>query len=88
VAARWLSRLLPGTPAQTRAYREAHITLWCSPDRSETPRYHALNDRAYDSGAPLSGLQQAWHFQVALSEYSRDETRRHRRQRRVSRGRR
>ena len=44
----------------------------CGAIRDETPRYMDLNDRAYDSGAPLTQTQQRWHWQRALTEEDRD----------------
>jgi hypothetical protein len=84
---RWLPGFRPGTPEQARAWRASLIDLWRNPDRAETPRYLALNDRADDLCQPLGRAQQAWHFQVALTEYDRQQTRqrRARRPRRRSR---
>jgi hypothetical protein len=83
---KWFPDYRPATPEQARAYRDAHVALFRNSRyepklrtadgrraiRSETPRYLDLNDRAYDSGAPLSRTQQAWHWHRALSEEDRE----------------
>lgn len=83
---RWFPGFRTGTPEQVRAYRDAHKALFRNSRyesrlrtadgsraiRDETPRYQDLNDRAWDSGAPLSRTQQWWHWQRALTEEDRD----------------
>ena len=71
----WFRRIRKGSAAQVRAYRDAHKALWRNPDREETPRYLDLNSRAYATRAPLSRVQQEWHFQGALREFDREQPR-------------
>jgi hypothetical protein len=86
---RWFPGFRPATPEQTRAYRDAHKDLFRNQMyesklrtadgqraiREETTRYNDLNDRAWNSGAPLSRTQQRWHWQRALTEFDRETSR-------------
>lgn len=83
---KWFPDIRKGTPEQVQAYKDAHKALFRNSRyesklrsgdgkraiREETGRYGDLNDRAYDSGAPLSGTQQRWHWQRALGEEDRE----------------
>jgi hypothetical protein len=70
-----VSRLFPASAGQTLAWRDALRALWRNPDRTETARSTALNDRQDDLMQPLGRVQRAWHFQVALTEHGRQQTR-------------
>ena len=86
---RWFPGFRTGTEEQVREYKDAHKRLFRNARyesslrdaggkraiRDESPRYQRLNDRAYDSGAPLSRTQQWWHWQRALGEEDREFTR-------------
>jgi len=80
---RWFPDYRTATPEQARTYREAHKDLWRQGDheraaglpRDFTAVSERLNSRAYDTRAPLSRTQQAWHFQRALHEYGREQDR-------------
>lgn len=78
---RWFPGFRPADAGQTRAWRDALRALWRNPDRTETARYHQLNGRQDDLSRPLSRTQQAWHFQVALTEHDRELTRERRAER-------
>jgi hypothetical protein len=83
---KWFPGFRTGTPEQIRAYKAAHRDLFRygryeqnlrTADgkraiRDESPRYLRLNGRAYDSGRPLSGTQQRWHWERAFGEEDRD----------------
>ena len=76
---RWFPAWRPATREQVQAYREAHQKLFrntryesAAGVRTETERSADLNDRAFDSGAPLSRTQQSWHWRKALNAEDRD----------------
>jgi len=83
---KWFPDYRKGTPEQVQAYKDAHKDLFRNARyesklrtadgrraiREETPRYLDLNDRAYESGAPLSKTQQRWHWQRALGQEDRE----------------
>ncbi len=83
---RWFPGFRVATPEQIRVYKDAHKALFRNSRyeselrtadgrraiRDETPRYRDLNDRAYDSGAPLTRTQQRWHWQRALGQEDRE----------------
>jgi hypothetical protein len=68
-----------GTPEQVRAYVKAHVDLFrnsryeeAAGIRTETPRFLDLNDRCWQTAAPLSPVQGWWHWQRALNAEDRD----------------
>lgn len=83
---KWFPGFRTGTPEQVKAYKDAHFALFRNGRyeprlrladgsraiREETPRYCDLNDRAWDSGRPLSGTQRWWHWHRALGAEDRD----------------
>ena len=87
---KWFPGIRTGTAEQTADYRDAHKSLFRNSRyeaalrtadgkraiREETPRYLDLNDRAADSGAPLSRTQQWWHWNRALDQEDREFSRR------------
>jgi hypothetical protein len=86
---KWFPGIRTGTAEQTADFRDAHKSLFRNSRyeaalrtadgkraiREETPRYLDLNDRAADSGAPLSRTQQWWHWNRALDQEDREFTR-------------
>ena len=71
-----------GTPEQARTHRESLKDLWRQGEHEqkvvpgqETPVSSRLNDRANETARPLSRTQQAWNFQRALSEHTREQGR-------------
>lgn len=83
---RWFPGFRTGTPEQVRDYKDAHKALFRNSRyeiklrtadgkravRDESPRYVDLNDRAFNSGDPLTRTQQRWHWQRALTEEDQD----------------
>lgn len=84
---RWFPGFRPASPEQARAWREALKALWRNPDRTETPAYHELNNAQDALRLRLGRTQQAWHFQAALTEYDREQSRERRDARPRRRGR-
>jgi hypothetical protein len=79
---RWFPGFRPATPEQVSAYREAERERYRNERhegkariRTETERYHRLNDRAGEAEKPLSRTQQWWHRNRAATEVDRDFTR-------------
>ena len=79
--ARALGRVLrsKGTPEQVRAYVDAHKDLFrnsryeeAAGIRTETPRFQDLNDRCWQTAAPLSPVQEWWHWNRALAAEDRE----------------
>ena len=83
---KWFPDYRTGTPGQVKAYKDAHKALFRNSRyesrlrtadgkraiRDETPRGSGLNDRAARSAAPLSPVQQRWHWQRALGQEDRE----------------
>jgi hypothetical protein len=82
---RWFPGFCTGIPEQVREYREAQRAQFCNSDYEHaandrrpsepSPWYDRYNTRTHDAAQPLSRTQQRWHFQRALTEYSREATR-------------
>jgi hypothetical protein len=75
----WFRNWGRGTPEQVAAYRQAHADLFRNGRyeekvgiREETPRFLALNERAWQVSAPLSPFQRWWHYQRAAPGEDRD----------------
>jgi hypothetical protein len=75
----WFPDRRSATAEQVRTYRDAHKALFRNGRyelkagiREETPRYLDLNDRACETGRPLSPVQRWRHWQRALNEEDRD----------------
>jgi hypothetical protein len=67
------------TREQVRAYVKAHVALFRNSRydekagiREETPLFLRLNYVAWGTGAPLSPVQQWWHWQRALAAEDRE----------------
>jgi hypothetical protein len=84
---RWFPGFRPASAEQTRDWRESLKALWRNPDRTETPAYHELNNAQDALRWQLSRTQQSWHFQRALTEHDREQTRERRAARQLRRGR-
>jgi hypothetical protein len=68
-----------GTPEQVRAYVQAHKDLFRNSRyeekagfREETRRFQDLNDRCWQAAAPLSPVQDWWHWRRASAAEDRE----------------